>query len=213
MYCPECRAEIPLTDVNVATDLALCRRCGKNFSYAEIAAEPEIPIDTSRPPSGAWLQRTARGFEVGASARSPVAFFLVPFMCLWSGLSLGGIYGRQIMRGRFDLAQSLFGLPFLLGTIVLGFVALVTLFGKTSIRVENNLATAFFGIGPIGRRRRFRWDQVTAIRQTTSATRNGQPMYDITIDAERPIRVGWGMRAPRQQFMLAALRQMLRERS
>jgi len=27
----------------------------------------------------------------------------------WSGLSMWGIYGRQISKGEFDLSQSLFG--------------------------------------------------------------------------------------------------------
>jgi len=34
--------------------------------------------------------------------------------------SLGGIYGSQIMKGKFVLGQSLFGIPFLLGTLVFG---------------------------------------------------------------------------------------------
>ena len=129
--------EIPLADVNVSTDLALCRRCAKNYSYAELASAPATPVDLAKPPKGAWLTQTVRGFEVGASARHPAAFFLVPFTCIWSGVSLGGIYGSQIVKGRFNLSESLFGIPFLIGTIILGSITLVMLFGKTTVRVEN----------------------------------------------------------------------------
>lgn len=48
---------------------------------------------------------------------------------------LGGIYGKQIYEGEFDLKLSLFGLPFLLGTIVIGSFALLTLCGRVEARV------------------------------------------------------------------------------
>ena len=211
LTCPACRTEIPLTDVNVSTDLALCRRCGKNFSYADLADAPNEPVELSRPPKGAWLSRNARGFEVGASLRHPVAFFLVPFMCLWSGGSLGGIYGSQIYKGQFNLEESLFGIPFLIGTIIIGAITLFVLFGKMTIRVENDQGVVFWGLGNIGWRRRFKWNEVTEIQQTVCGSSNGKPMKQITLHAGRKIGVG-PIPAVRQQFVLAALRQMLRER-
>ena len=51
--------------------------------------------------------------SLGATTRSPIAFFLVPFMCVWSGGSLGGVYGSQVLNGEFDLGISLFGIPFI----------------------------------------------------------------------------------------------------
>src|SRR5688500_1360755 len=92
LSCPECRQDISLDDVNVANDLALCRRCSKDFGYAQVLAEKEAPtVDLNRPPAGAWFHRAHRGFEVGATTRSAAALFLVPFMMVWSGFSLGGI--------------------------------------------------------------------------------------------------------------------------
>ena len=138
-FCPICRAEIPLTDVNVATDIALCRHCGKTSSFAEaIATQSAVPVDLARPPKGTWLSRHGNGFELGVSTRSPIAFFLVPFMCVWSGGSLGGIYGSQIARGHFNFGMSLFGLPFLIGTLVFGSIAIMSVCGKISIRIEGS---------------------------------------------------------------------------
>lgn len=37
IYCPDCREEIPAEDFNVSTDVAFCRRCGKNHRYSELA--------------------------------------------------------------------------------------------------------------------------------------------------------------------------------
>ena len=50
---------------------------------------------------------------------SPLLFFFLPFTAIWSGGSMIGIYGTQFWKCEFDLGQSLFGIPFLLGTIVL----------------------------------------------------------------------------------------------
>jgi hypothetical protein len=67
-------------------------------------------------------------------------------------------------------------------------------------------------LGSVGWRKRFRWDQVAEIRQTSWGTSNGRQMHDITIQDEKPVRVGLCVKAERQQFMLAAHRQMLRDR-
>lgn len=57
-----------------------------------------------------------------------MALFVVPFTCVWSGISLGGIYGRQVSSGQFDPTSSLFGLPFLIGSVFLiGYCAMTTM--------------------------------------------------------------------------------------
>ena len=53
-------------------------------------------------------------------------------MLIWSGGSLGGIYGTQIANQEFSLLQSLFGIPFIIGTINLWFFYIDSiLFGKS----------------------------------------------------------------------------------
>jgi hypothetical protein len=106
ILCPRCRTEISLEDVNVSKDLALCRQCGQTWSYADLNEESKVSnFVPSEAPSGTWYLETGlRTFEIGATTRSPIAFFLVPFMCIWSGFSLGGIYGTQFSKGHFNLA-------------------------------------------------------------------------------------------------------------
>lgn len=48
-----------------------------------------------------------------------------------------GIYGTQIIKGKFELSQSLFGIPFLIGTIVLLSVIFFTLFSKIMMRLND----------------------------------------------------------------------------
>ena len=139
VVCPKCDGEIPLDDVNVANDIALCRKCEHNFSFSQAIAEATVAdVDLNNPPKGVWFTRTPNGFELGSSTRSAIAFFVIPFMLLWSGGALKGIYGSQISKGDFSLFQSLFGLPFLFGTLVLGAFAIMTICGKFCVRAEGN---------------------------------------------------------------------------
>jgi len=178
VQCPKCRRSIPLEDVNVATDMALCRSCGERWSYAEVCEElGDESIDGMSAPAGAWLSPSAFSFEVGATTRSAAAFFLVPFMCVWSGFSLGGIYGRQFATGQWSLFPSLFGIPFLLGTVYLGSTAIMAVCGKVVVRSDGDQATIFTGVGPIGWRRRFAWREVKSIRLGERTRSKGRTIY------------------------------------
>ena len=211
LVCPDCRSDIPLDDVNVATDVALCRKCARNFSYAELISDEDVPaFEPSRPPRGAWFRQDHRGFEVGASTRSAMALFLVPFMMVWSGGSLGGIYGSQIIKGKFNLGMSLFGIPFLLGTLIFGSIAVMTLCGKMLVRVEGNQGTCFTGAGPLGFRKRFKWDEIKAVRRTTKKGSEGSSPQ-ITLEGREEINLGVGLAQKRFDFVLAALRHVHRQ--
>ncbi|MGH8247634.1 MAG: hypothetical protein ACREUU_14520 [Gammaproteobacteria bacterium] len=208
--CPKCRGAIPLDDVNVATDIAVCRRCEQTFDYSELIEVQEAgPVDPNRPPKGAWYKRTPGGFEVGSTTRSPIAFFLVPFMGVWAGGSLGGIYGTQIAKGKFDLGQSLFGIPFLLGTLLFGSIALMAACGKVVVRLDGKSGEVFTGVGPVGWRRRFQKDDVTGVRRTEHRGNKGQVSDQITIEGRHPIRFALGLPAERLNFILGTLRQGL----
>ena len=109
ILCPSCRSRIPADDLNVSTDIALCRACDKPFRISEaVGSAPADPQLLATPPSGAWFDPLPDGFRAGASTRSWMALFIVPFTCVWSGGSLFGIYGTQIVHGRFNVGMSLF---------------------------------------------------------------------------------------------------------
>jgi len=211
--CPKCRTEIPLVDVNVSTDIALCRRCGTTYSFAELQLNHEetAGVDLARPPRGAWLRRQANEFEVGAICRSWGAIFIVPFTLVWAGGSLSGIYGTQIIHGKFDWFQSLFGIPFLLGSVVLVTVSLMMTLGKVVVRASGDQGAVFVGVGPLGWTRKFRRSEIKMVRLSLSKWRQNErnvPMLEL--DGPKPIRFGSGLTEVRRNFMLAAVRQYLR---
>jgi len=212
VVCPDCGASIPLEDVNVANDIALCRTCASSFSFAAVVQPDNYDgdVDLTQPPKGVWYERTPDGFELGSSTRSAAAFFLVPFMLVWAGGSLGGIYGSQIARGDFSLGQSLFGLPFLFGTVLFGSFTIMTVCGKVVVSAEGRDGQFFIGTGSIGFRKKFRWDEVKDIRVELKRGARGQEYQQILIDADTPIAVP-NVAGSRLAFLVAALRQLRRE--
>lgn len=207
VLCAKCSRLISGDDMNVVTDLARCASCGEVFVLSSLVKASESgPVDPDEPPRGAWYQEDFDGFVVGATTRHPMAFFLVPFMCVWSGFSLGGIYGTQIARGQFNLFESLFGIPFLLGTLLFGSLALMSVCGKAVVRVRDSDGEVFMGIGPIGWRRPFDAKQVTTVRIEPYSHNNGQQTSIIVLDGPRKLRFGSILTEPRREFLANVLR-------
>jgi len=210
VLCPKCNQVFAGSDINVVTDIARCRRCDEVFVLSSVVeANASAPVNRDDPPRGAWYRPDFNGFVVGATTRHPIAFFLVPFMCVWSGFSLGGIYGPQIVQGKLNLATSLFGIPFILGTLLFGTLALMAVCGKVVVRVCDSDGVVFTGIGPFGWRRPFNSSQVTTVRiEPYFSGNNGQSMT-VVLDGPRKVRFGSGLTEARRVFVANVLRQEL----
>jgi hypothetical protein len=197
--------------INVATDVARCERCDEVFELSTLvrAGASGRVVDVDDPPRGAWYRAEFDGFVVGATTRHPMAFFLVPFLCVWSGGSLGGIYGSQIVQGRFDWFQSLFGIPFLLGTLFLGAMTLMAVCGKLVVRVADSEGEVFAGIGALGWRRPFDASQVTSVRMEPYVGGHVQGSMRIVLDGPRKLRFGSILSEARRDFVADVLRQEL----
>ena len=117
----------------------------------------------------------------------------------------------QIMKGKFELGQSLFGIPFLIGTMIFGSIAVMSVCGKVVVRVDGKNGEVFTGVGPIGWRRKFQREDVTGVRRSQHRGSKGQVSDQITIEGRKTINFAAGMNAERMNFMLAALRQWLRK--
>jgi hypothetical protein len=213
--CPECAAPIPAAQMNVATDVAACLKCGEVFALSSILASQDVSpdFDINDPPKGAWFIDDFCGWRIGASTRSPVAFFLVPFMCVWSGFSLGGIYGTQIAKGEFNLGISLFGIPFVLGTLLFGGIAVMTVWGRIEVIVADNSGRLFTGFGPFGWTRRFDWSKVTRIEEDSLGYNySGSSGQVISLVGKTRLKFGSMMSDSRRYFLLQGLR-VLRQRT
>lgn len=213
VICPSCSREVPLADINIGADTALCRACGNLFAPSALTGGSPAPrVDLMSPPPGVSVERFGRDIVISASTRSPMALFFVPFMLVWSGVSLGGIYGPQLGKGVFDPIGSLFGLPFLLGTAVLGSYALMTLMGRVAVRISGGEGSVFTGIGPFGWQRGFRTADIARVDEKLSRFRHGeQNLHGIALEGRRRIVFGTLLNDERRHFVLNALRQILQE--
>lgn len=159
--CPYCQRAIPLADVNVATDIALCRACGRTASFSASCGAGRVSLDClAEPPHNV---RVENGFsdetKIIYRRVSPILWFLVPFAAFWSGGSMVGLYWSQIKEGRFDLHQSLFGIPFVLGTVVLLGIIVYLALGKWVVTLNRGEGTVFTGVGPLGWTRQFYYNR------------------------------------------------------
>jgi hypothetical protein len=214
LACPFCRSKIAMDDVNVSTDLALCRSCGKTVFFSEIAggSATEGP-DLASPPAGAWFERFPSGFRVGASTRSWMALFIVPFTCVWSGFSLSGIYGRQITSRHFDPFSSLFGFPFMIGSIALVAMCAMSVAGKVELSQSEDRCSIFTGVGGFGWSRHFLWSDFSSAREDARRggfNWSGQGQV-IVMEGKRRVAFGSMWSEERRYFVLNALRKMLRD--
>ena len=200
-HCPECGLPIEVADLAPAQGLAVCRFCEKPFPLA--ACQTAVPfaqrniVPELTPPKGVDVVETMDGFRLTLSSRSCIAFFLVPFTLFWAGGSLGGIYGTQIAKGKFELFQSLFGLPFLVGSVFLIAVTAMAVAGRSVVELAGgrlNLRTGALGIY---RTKSADWRDVRGCR-LTEVTRRGRSSYatsyqvEVAVEGAEPLRFGVG---------------------
>ena len=200
-HCPECGLPIETADLAPAQGLAVCRFCERPFPLA--ACQAAVPfaqrniVPELTPPKGVDVVETMDGFRLTLSSRSCIAFFLVPFTLFWAGGSLGGIYGTQIAKGKFELLQSLFGLPFLVGSVFLIAVTAMAVAGRSVVELAGgrlNLRTGALGIY---RTKSADWRDVRGCR-LTEVTRRGRSSYstsyqlEVAVEVAEPLRFGVG---------------------
>jgi hypothetical protein len=204
--CTKCKRLIESKNINVEKDTAFCTSCRSLSSLSSMLVSATDPnFDSRKPVSGTKVSRNGSNWMISASHRSFSALFFVPFTVVWAGGSMTGIYGTQIAEGKFSLSQSLFGLPFLIGSIVLITLCLMSIFGRTLVSVENNKALVFIGIGAIGWYRRFEWRDVSKVIETNK----GQQKY-ISLEGSKRLNLGWGLSASKQFYLANFLRTKLR---
>lgn len=212
LHCPSCRQAIAAEHVNVGSDVAFCVGCNEGYALSSLIAAGESDEgELGEPPSGCWFTIGFDDWQVGATTRSYAALVTIPFTCVWSGFSLIGIYGKQIAEGKFDLGQSLFGIPFVIGTFFLVALSALTVCGKTTLTVRDDQAESFVGIGPIGWRRRFEWSGITGVTEGNIPHENpGKQGGCICLESNGTrIRIASGVTEERRNFMIRALRKML----
>lgn len=175
-----------------------------------------VPFDINNPPKGAYINHLHDGVQIGASTRSWSALFIVPFATVWSGGALGGIYGSQIFSGEFEILLSLFGIPFLIGSVFLWSVALMAVAGRTEITLDSNGGHIFTGVGKIGQHKHFDWKDINSVREevSTSHSRKGGTSTTRTVVLEGQKRISFGnyLSEEARYYFIKTLRELLQNK-
>ena len=203
--CPSCSRRLPNEDINIAADLARCRSCGRTFRLSDLLDARIDAVDLQHPPAGAWFEQRAAGFVLGATTRSPMAFLVVPFVCVWASLSLRGFFGAA----RNGSPPALFALPFLLIAAMVIAQAAMTVLGKVEVRRDGDDCVVFTGIGWLGWTRRFRWSELQTIREDT-VRRGRSTARAILLEGHSRIAFGSMLSADRRYFLMRALERLAR---
>lgn len=210
IQCPKCQSAIETADVNMSEGVALCRVCESVIRVQEIVEQVEADArPTVATPAGAWESEIGDRKVFGASTRSSFAFFMIPFMVVWSGFSLGGIYGTQIASGQFSLAMSLFGIPFVLGSILFWTAALMAVCGKVEVTIHGADGDVFTGIGPVGWRRKFRIDEFNRVSEYSDHGAGARIRGAIALEGSRRLVMGSMLNEARRYYMVKKLEAVL----
>jgi len=205
--CTKCKKVINNSNINVSKDTAYCPTCENLTSLSSLLeSSTSKSFESSKPVSGVTVDDKGYSWTVIASNRSLMALFLVPFTIVWAGGSLSGIYGTQFVNGEFDLEQSLFGLPFLIGSIVLFSTTLMSIFGRTVISYDNGKALVFIGIGSLGWYRRFNWDAIDKVVEVNSSRHK-----HISLEGGKRLNLGWGLSSKKLYFVSNFLKMKLKK--
>lgn len=222
--CPHCLKPIAPQDVNVSTDVALCRACNTSFALSQLVHQMVVPssIDLANPPQGTWYRDDGVEVSLGASLRSVgSAVFFILFSTFWNGVTFMGVLaslgllptssnGSGSSPSSTSNAPSiLFMLPFILIGLLTALIAVMCLVGKLTITFRGDSGLVSTGVGPIALRRRFNPAEITSVTIDRASWRqNNRPVYQIRLNGTK-VRLGSGLTKVRREFIAAALRMQL----
>lgn len=214
--CPACRLAIASEHLDVRTDMGVCPNCDVAFSISAILDGKGRATDVFKPdapPRGAWFEETSTGWRFGATTQSPIAFFLVPFACAWSWSTVGQSFAFHIANDDFTLTTAVGELPFLVGSVLLCAVALMSVCGKVVVLCDHDEGCVFVGVGPFEWPRFFNWASVTAVKEEAlSFGYPGNSGMAIAIIGQTRLKFGGMLTDSRRYYLLQCLRKSLAER-
>jgi hypothetical protein len=240
--CPKCHGTVPGEDINVSADVAYCRVCNIAYKLSELAPGSGIDpnIDLSQPPKGAWHRASGLGTVIGATHRAVGgALAAFAFAAFWNGilsvflalvlsstLTLLGFepphwFPKPIMNGgAIGVGMTIFLWIFLTPFMAVG-LAMIAAFlsclgGKTEVRLRDWQGEVFTGIGSVGFKRKFKPDQVKAVRiedrqwRDSDGDRRRSTHIMIDMIEGKAIKFGSSLTNERRQYIAAALREAIK---
>lgn len=216
LTCSTCGFRIHPFDIDEAAGTAHCPRCNRTRTIDRIRRNPYgdargSEIDLEKPPPGAWYRDDGVEVRFGAQLRSLGSYLLVAFLVVWTGFFV--VMTTVPIKGGSPALTScllVFVIPFVAAVWA---QAALCMFGKVEIRLRGSEGRVFTGIGPIGRTKRFRADEVTHVCEGYAGWSHGKggTRKAIGIIMEGPERSVFGslLSIDRRWFVRRALERAL----
>lgn len=161
MNCPSCNAPLLAENLNISTDTGLCSACNSVFKVSKLIHQVvDSKFDIKQNPKGTWILTELNSLVLGGSTRSWMAFFLVPFMIVWSSLSIGGTAFMAFSEEQVDWFMVLFSIPFIIGAVIFWSIAMMFIWGKVEVTLNKSGGRVFTGVGAIGWSKSFAWSEI-----------------------------------------------------
>ena len=210
MKCPNCNSTIFSKNINVQTDVAKCSACKIIFNVSEQTSSSDF--DPQKMPSGSWLIEKNGKVILGATTQSTQSLIQVPITFFWTVVMFGGIYGSQFLNNRFDLLRSLFGIPFIIITIFLWGMALMTIDGKVELTLSELGGKVFTGVGSLGITETFFWDEISNVEEQVCEYKYPNSMgSEIIMTGLKKIKFGSVLTNERKHHLFRSLKMMFNE--
>ena len=162
--CLTCGTAIPLDDINVAGDIALCRKCGNASAFSLVSGASGLAdAGAGEPPRGVRVERDPMGGGTTIIYKYCIdwrIFLLIPSLLIWIGFGLYVVCGSQLMARSFDWRMSLLGILIILTAAS---AVAAEFFCKYVITLKHGECTVFYGIRKLGYTRRFTYSRETRV--------------------------------------------------
>ena len=204
MKCPSCKSDIPKENINIKADIAHCTNCQLVFTISEITKDHiDDGFNINDRPNGTWFIKHFNTTIIGASTRSPRSIPTVLFALSFLGPAIPFIYIMLIVDNEFD--SFLFGIVFLVAVIFLVIKALLAIWGKVEIRLDNQGGEIFTGIGNVGLTKTFLWREISSLKEE----RRGKKGVGLVFGGMKKVSFGFGLPAARRKYMFQAIRSIM----
>lgn len=203
LNCPQCGAPLSMDDVNVSTDMVLCRACARTSRYSEVAQQMRDEETWQTVPESLQVQKTMKGVEV-TWRKSPMLAMVV--LSIVAAGCVTTIFLCLELMGNWLL-------PMIVAMELVVFLVMAcVMLGRVTLTLEPGSGEVFRGLGCFGLRKRFRLGEDTTIACEERVGPNHVVTHVIVVkpSSGRGVAFGGSMPDDGRQYMMTALRRMRR---
>ena len=207
MRCPKCKNRVRNKDINISDDVVFCTHCHAKFPPSEsYEMRQKSHYDLDNPPDGAWIERKGNKIVIGASAKSPVALVIIPFLIIWTAWLLYALTKAEWDRMKITENLILTFSVLAIVAIVFWIYALIKVWGKVELTIDGDQGKAFTGLWNIGQTTRFNWQDINSVREGDAGFKfRREKRKTIVLQGKKNISLKFGLEQHRRHYIKMAL--------